>query len=108
MPWTDRNVENVIGNVLRYGVLGSAAIVIFGGAIFLARHGHEPIPYYVFHGEPAEFRRILGILKAVASFRCRGIIQLGLLLLIAISFARVVLSIVGFMVEIDRLYAVLS
>jgi uncharacterized membrane protein len=108
MPWTDRNVENVIGNVLRYGVLGSAAIVIFGGAIFLARHGHEPIPYYVFHGEPAEFRRIPGILKAAASFRGRGIIQLGLLLLIATPIARVAFSSVGFMAEKDRLYAVFA
>jgi|SRR5215470_7561216 len=108
MPWTDQNVENVIGNVLRYGVLLSATIVVVGGGIFLVRHGHEPIPYHVFHGEPAEFRRIPGILTSAASFRGRGIIQLGLLLLIATPIARVAFSIIGFTAEKDRLYAVFA
>jgi uncharacterized membrane protein len=108
MPWTDQNVENVIGNVLRYGVLLSATIVLIGGAIFLVHHGHEPIPYHVFRGEPAEFRRILGIVRSAASLRGRGIIQLGLLLLIATPIARVAFSIVGFMAEKDRLYAVFA
>lgn len=108
MLWTDRTVESVIGNVLRFGVLLSASIVILGGAIFLTRHGHEPIPYHVFHGEPAEFRRIPGIVKAAASFRGRGIIQLGLLMLIATPIARVAFSIFGFMAEKDRLYAVFA
>lgn len=108
MLWTDQTVENVIGNVLRFGVLLSATIVILGGAIFLARHGHEPIPYHVFHGEPAEFRRIPGILRSAASSGGRGIIQLGLLVLIATPIARVAFSIVGFMAEKDRLYAVFA
>jgi len=37
--WTDQSVETIIGNLLRAGVLLAAAIVAFGGAIFLARHG---------------------------------------------------------------------
>ena len=108
MPWNDQKVENIIGNVLRYGVLLAAAIVSFGGIVFLVRHGHEPVPYHVFRGEPAEFRRIPGIIKSAVSFRARGIIQLGLLLLIATPIARVAFSIVGFTAEKDRLYAVFA
>jgi len=108
MPWTDQKVENVIGNVLRYGVLISAAIVLTGGTVFLVRHGGESIPYHVFNGEPAELRRIPGIFKSAVALRGRGIIQLGLLLLIATPITRVAFSIVGFMAEKDRLYALFA
>src|SRR5262249_54281624 len=108
MLWNDQKVENIIGNVLRYGVLLAAGVVCLGGIVFLVRHGHEPVPYHVFRGEPAEFRRIPGIFKAAISFRGRGIIQLGLLLLIATPIARVAFSIIGFTAEKDRLYAVFA
>jgi uncharacterized membrane protein len=43
-------------------------------------------------------------LREAFSFQGRGIIQLGLLLLIATPVARVALSIVGFAAERDRMY----
>jgi uncharacterized membrane protein len=45
-------------------------------------------------------------MKDVLSFRGRGIIQLGLLLLIATPIARVALSVVAFAIQRDRLYVV--
>jgi uncharacterized membrane protein len=102
--WTDRKVEDLVGNLLRAGVFLSALIVFVGAVVYLARHGGELADYRVFHGEPNQLRTIPGALHEAFSFQGRGIIQLGLLLLIATPVARVVLSIVGFAAERDRMY----
>ncbi len=46
--WTDKRIENILGNLLRVGVGLSALIVFCGGAIYLARHGKETAEYQVF------------------------------------------------------------
>ena len=102
--WSDQKMENIIGNLLRTGVVLSAAVVLIGGAIYLARHGSEPAEYRTFHGEPADFRTVSGIFRQVFRWRGRGIIQLGLLLLIATPVARVAFSVWGFAKERDRMY----
>jgi len=106
--WTDRKVENLVGNLLRAGVSLAALIVLIGGVVYLARHGSEPADYRVFHGEPNQIRTISGVLQQTVAFQGRGIIQLGLLLLIATPVARVALSIFGFAAERDRMYVVFA
>ena len=103
-PWRDRRIEVILGNLLRAGVLISAAVVLWGASIYLSRHAHEPADYHVFRGEPSEFRTIPGVIQSVINGRGRGLIQLGLLLLIATPIARVAFSVVGFAIERDRLY----
>jgi len=102
--WNDRKVEDLIGNLLRAGVLLSALIVFIGAVVYLARHGRQPADYHVFHGEPSDLRNIQGVWRETLAFQGRGIIQLGLLVLIATPVARVALSIVGFAAERDRMY----
>jgi uncharacterized membrane protein len=102
--WTDQRIENIIGKLLRTGVLLAATLVTFGAAIYLVRHGSEPAGYRVFRGEPAEYRRLGGILHGVATLRGRAVIQLGLLLLIATPVARVAFSVWGFAEEKDKMY----
>jgi uncharacterized membrane protein len=102
--WTDQRIENYVGNLLRTGVTLSACVVLVGASIYLARHGREPANYRVFVGEPSDFTTFKGILHAVRAGRGRGIIQLGLLLLIATPVARVAFSLWGFIAEHDRLY----
>ena len=103
-PWRDRRIEVILGNLLRTGVLVSAAVVLVGACIYLYRHAHDPADYRVFRGEPSEYRTISGVIQSVISGRGQGIIQLGLLLLIATPIARVAFSVVGFAIERDRLY----
>jgi uncharacterized membrane protein len=105
-PWRDRRIEIIIGNLLRAGVLLSAAVVLLGATIYLSRHAHEPADYRVFRGEPSEYRTIRGVIQSVIKDRGRGqgLIQLGLLLLIATPIARVAFSVAGFAIERDRLY----
>ena len=103
-PWRDRRIEVILGNLLRTGVLLSAAVVLWGACIYLFRHAHEPADYRIFRGEPSEFRTIPGVIQSVINGRGRGLIQLGLLLLIATPIARVAFSVVGFAIERDRMY----
>lgn len=106
--WTDRQVEVIIGNILRSGVLLAAFVVLLGGAVYLTRHGRVIADYRSFHGEPNEFRSVTGIVHSALDRSGRGIIQLGLLLLIATPVIRVAFSIVAFAVERDRLYVFLT
>ncbi len=103
--WTDQKVEDIIGTLLRVGVLTSAIVVFIGGGIYLARHGRSTADYRVFQAEPAAYRQIGGIFREVRHLHGRGIIQFGLLLLIATPIARVIFSLFGFIVEKDRMYA---
>lgn len=41
--WNDHRMEGVIGNLLRTGVILSAALVAAGGSVYLARHGGERV-----------------------------------------------------------------
>jgi uncharacterized membrane protein len=102
--WTDESVEVVIGNLLRCGVLLAAAIVLAGGAIFLARHGQTVTSYAVFHGEPYNLRHLGEIVAGAFALQGRSVIQLGLLLLIATPVARVAFSVVAFLIEGDLMY----
>jgi uncharacterized membrane protein len=103
--WTDQRVENIIGNLLRAGVILSAVVVFTGAVVYLARHSQAPADYRSFRGEPSDLRHISGIVRDALAFQGRGIIQLGLLLLIATPVARVAFSIFGFALEGDRMYA---
>jgi len=104
----DQQIEVIIGNLLRYGVMLSAAVVFLGACIYVSRHLHEPANYRIFKGVPSEFRTIPGVLKSIRDGRGRGWIQLGLMLLIATPIARVAFCIVAFARERDRMYVVFT
>jgi uncharacterized membrane protein len=100
----DKDIQLVIGSLLRWGVLLSMAVVIFGGVVYLYRHGHSIMDYSTFKGQPDLTSNFKAILEGVITFRGRAIIQLGILLLIATPIARIVYSAIGFMAEKDYLY----
>ena len=106
--WSDQRVEEVVGDLLRAGLLIAAAVVVVGAVVYLARHGSEQPVYRIFHGEPPDLRGIAGITDVALEWRGRGIIQLGLLLLLATPVARVVFSIFAFAMQRDRLYVVIT
>ena len=101
---TDEAFDEALGLVLRIGVIVAALVVLVGAVVFLARHGGEAPQYHVFAGEPGDLRSIRGIIGDVRAQSGRGIIQLGLLLLIATPVARVVFSVVGFLRQRDWPY----
>ncbi|NMG22300.1 DUF1634 domain-containing protein [Brasilonema bromeliae] len=105
---SERQVEILVGNLLRYGVLIATAIVLFGGVLYLIYHGKEAPNYQIFRGEPPAFTSPEGVANSALSGRRRGIIQLGLLLLIATPVARVAFSLLAFMRQRDIIYIILT
>ena len=105
---TNHKIEIVIGNLLRAGVIIAAAVVFFGGIIYLYRHGLAPVNYKVFQRVPIDLCSVKGILGNVFSFHGRGFIQLGLLLLIATPIARVGLSFFVFARLRDNIYVIVT
>jgi uncharacterized membrane protein len=103
-----RSFEQLLAAVLRAGVIVSAAVVACGGAVYLVRNGSTTAQYGAFTGEPEALRSIAGMITPAATFSGRGIIQLGLLLLIATPIARVVVAVLGFISRRDWLYAMLG
>jgi uncharacterized membrane protein len=106
--WDDERLERIISIVLRTGVIISAVVVLLGGAGYLVRHGSEIADYHVFHGAPEEYRSVGAIVHAMGPSSFRAIIQFGLLLLIATPIARVAFSLLGFALERDRTYVVIT
>lgn len=104
----DRRLETNIGNLLRAGVLLSAATVFAGGVLYLVRHHTDRVSYHQFAPGGAIAQSFRGVLQSAAHLNSEGLIQFGLLLLIATPVARVALAVVGFALERDRLYAVVS
>ena len=76
--------------------------------MYLLQYGMDTVDYQAFRGEPADLRSVSGILRGVGALSGRGIIQFGLLLLVATPVARVVFSVVGFIRQRDWLYVVIS
>lgn len=104
----DRRLEILIGSLLRIGVLSAAALVLLGGGAYLAHHGVQPVSYETFVPGPQSERTLGGIVGSAARLDSEGLIQLGLLLLVATPIARVAFAAVGFALERDRLYTAVS
>ncbi|MGE5444188.1 MAG: DUF1634 domain-containing protein [Ignavibacteriales bacterium] len=106
--YTDEQMEQIIGNLLRIGVIIAAAMVLIGGVLYLIHYGTTLPDYRVFRGEPSDLRSLSGIVIDTLSLRSRGIIQLGLLLLIATPVARVVFSVFAFALQRDYTYVIVT
>ncbi len=102
--WPDKQLARIVGNLLQIGVIVSAAVVFAGGLLYLIQYGAAMPDFHNFHGEPEQLRSLSGILGAAFSLESRGIIQLGLLMLIATPVARVVVSVVAFSWHRDYTY----
>ena len=106
--WTDHAVEQLIGRLLQVGVLIAASVVVMGGVLLLVQHGGTTVSYSEFRGEPDHLRSISGVVRGAMAMDSRAIVQLGLLLLIATPVARVIFTLVAFVVQRDRTYVAIT
>jgi len=106
--WTDERVESILGRLLQSGVLISGLVVLSGGILYMLRYGHNPMHYDSFVAERERLPSLRSVLRNAMEGDARAIVQCGLLLLIATPVARVVFSIIGFALEKDRLYVLLT
>jgi len=107
-PWVEHDVEVLLGRLLQWGVAIAAGVLLVGGVLYLLRYGGEQPHYGTFRGEPEDLRHVAGIMRSLPGGGSRGIIQFGLLLLIATPVARVALSLLVFVRDRDRLYVRLT
>ena len=104
---TDEHMDELIGLLLRVGVILAACIVLVGGVVYLAGHPYSS-DYRVFRGEPERLRVVSGIFSDALAFHAQGLIQLGLLVLILTPIARVTFSVFAFLYQRDWMYVLFT
>lgn len=106
--WTDQRMERFIGGLLRVGVLLSAVLVLVGAVVHLSRHAGDRPDLQVFRGEPVALRGIEEIARGALALDGLGLIQFGLLVLVATPVARVAFSVFAFAAQRDRTYVLVT
>ena len=105
---SDQQFEIFLGHLLRTGVVIAALIVFAGGLWFLAQSSGVRKDYRTFHGVPAELSHVPQIFHGAVAWQPLAVIQFGILVLIATPVSRVLFSMLGFALERDRTYVVLT
>ncbi|GAP94163.1 DUF1634 domain-containing protein [Leptolyngbya sp. NIES-2104] len=108
VPSHEAQLERSISTLLQCGVWLSSLIVLIGGVLYLMRHGSESVDYRVFRGEPAMYRSLPGIITSMLTGHRRGIIQFGLVVLIATPILRVLLCFIAFLRWRDFTYLTIT
>jgi uncharacterized membrane protein len=106
-------MNNILGIVLRSGVVLSGIIIAIGTALFIANHSLDDTSAYlaynptvVPHGNFSV--SLASILSGLISLDPSSIIQIGFLVLLATPVARVALSLFLFAAERDRMFVYLT
>jgi uncharacterized membrane protein len=105
---TDQQFEIFLGHLLRTGVIMAALIVFAGGIWFLAQSSGARKDYRTFRGVPAELSHVPQVFLGAVAWQPLAVIQLGILVLIATPVARVLFSMLGFALERDWMYVVIT
>lgn len=101
----ERKIDLVISEILRLGVILSSILVAVGGVALLAQNGSVP---FVENSYEMELRSIPGIVSLVGQGKPEGIIQLGVLVLLATPFMRVAFAGLAFLKEKDFVYVTIA
>jgi uncharacterized membrane protein len=104
----EQRAEAFIGKLVRFLVIAAACIVAVGGTLYLHHYWRLTPGYHIFQSEPFSLRSPQGIIANTLSFDSHGLIQLGILLLIAIPLIRVAAFLVSFLRQRDWLYSVVT
>ena len=107
------DIQQLIGNTLRWGVSTACLIALIGGGIYLYLHGSEPVPDYTHFDYHEAFRQtqyttLSGIFGGLTSLNAQSWIRFGVVVLILTPILRVLLSLVDFLAEHDWLYALIT
>lgn len=105
---SEQQFEQLLSNLLKYGVLIASTVVLVGGTLYLLRHGSEPVDYGFFQGVPSKLCSPTSVVTAALSGSYSGIIQLGLLLLVATPIVRVVISLLAFLKRREYIFSAIS
>jgi len=104
----DRNIEVILGDLLRIGVIIAGSVVVIGAVLFLFRHGSEIPSYHIFKPDSFHFSDFKGLFQGIVAFRSVSIMELGILILIATPVLRVLFSVFAFAYEKDYMYVIFT
>jgi uncharacterized membrane protein len=103
-----RRIEAAIGRLLQVGTTVAALLVFAGAFLYLARHGRALPDWSSFRSVPDDLRSPAGIVLLALAGDDRGLVALGMLVLVATPVARVALSVVAFALLRDRKFVVIA
>ena len=104
----EEHVEQMVGNLLRIGVLIAAAVALLGGIAFMIHHGALIPDHSTFRGQPEMLSTLSGVISGALALQPAAIVQLGVVLLIATPVARVLLTLIAFALQRDWMYVLIS
>ncbi|MEJ7557579.1 MAG: DUF1634 domain-containing protein [Pedobacter sp.] len=104
----DKDVQVILGTLLRVGVIAAMTVVFVGGVIYLLSGHANIVDYREFHADKSGMSSVLAVYRGVIHMDGAAIIQFGTLLLIFTPVARVVFSIFSFLIERDYLYVLIG
>ena len=103
------DIQQLIGNTLRWGVILACLLATIGGVYYLMEHSLDPVPDYR-HFDVASaaaqtnYTTLGGLWQGILHGDAASCVQVGGIVLILTPIARVVLSLFDFIVEQDWLY----
>ncbi|MDB5019857.1 MAG: hypothetical protein JWQ28_984 [Pedobacter sp.] len=106
--FVDKDVQVILGTLLRFGVILSMVVVLIGGMVYLNSQGKAIVDYSQFRSEHADLTSIKAIFSGLLSLQGKAIIQFGIVLLIFTPISRVIFSVFGFLLEKDYMYVVIG
>lgn len=107
--WADQDIQLLVGKILRMGVTIASITVLTGGIMYLINHGGEALPdYRHFVGESGSNTTLSGIVSGAFHLHAAQLIQLGVVFLVATPVFRVFFSLIGFTMEKDKLYIIIT
>ena len=107
------DIQQLIGNTLRWGVILACLLATIGGVYYLMQHGLDSVPdYRHFDATSAaaqtQFTTLGGLWQGILRGNAASCVQVGVIVLILTPIARVVLSLFDFIVEQDWLYVAIT
>ena len=107
------DIQQLIGNTLRWGVILACLLASIGGIYYLLQHGLDTVPNYrhfdvASAAAQSNITTFKGLWQGILHGDAASCIQVGVIVLIFTPVARVVLSLFDFIVEQDWLYVAIT
>ena len=107
------DIQQLIGNTLRWGVILACLLATIGGVYYLMQHGLDPVPDYrhfdiASAAAQTNYTTLGGLWQGILHGDAASCVQVGVIVLILTPIARVVLSLFDFIVEQDWLYVAIT
>jgi uncharacterized membrane protein len=106
--FADKDIQLILGTLLRVGVIASMSVVFVGAVLYLAVYHSHPVDYSKFDPSKSGYSSFYAIAQGLSKLDSRAIIQFGTVLLIFTPVTRIVFSIFSFLIERDYLYVLIG